>query len=127
MVVPLGTSSALALIVLVDGAPCCRLHSLPIPSHSAAAFLHTDSPLLHLASTSTPRHRLIREFQPFCNSMHGSAHEGSETGAKRAAGGTLTGGNAAKRVRRSGSGAAVGATAEGATRKSGICPRARQF
>ena len=54
------------------------------------------------------------------------AAEGSNAGAKRAAGGTHTGGNAAKRARRSGSGAAAGATAEGATRKGGICPHQRQ-
>jgi len=29
MVIPLGTSSSLAFIVLVAGAPCCRLHSSP--------------------------------------------------------------------------------------------------
>jgi len=44
-----------------------------------------------------------------------------EEGGKRAADGTHTGDPAAKRVRRSGSWAAAGATAEGATRKGGIC------
>ena len=65
---------------------------------------------------------------PAPSKMEARTPEGSEAGAwtKRAAGGTLTGGNEAKRARRSGSGAAAGATAEGATRKGGLCPRQRE-
>ena len=51
--------------------------------------------------------------------------EGSDAGAKRAAGGTHTGVNAAKWARRSGSGATAGATVEGATRKGGLAPKKR--
>ena len=56
-----------------------------------------------------------------------TAAEGSDNdGTKRAGGGTHTGDNAAKRARRSGSEATAGATAEGATRKGGLCPHQRQ-
>ena len=57
--------------------------------------------------------------------MEARTPEGSEAGAKRAAGSTLTTGSAGKRVCPSGSGAAAGATSEGATSKSDICQHQR--
>ena len=54
-----------------------------------------------------------------------TAAEGSDDGTRRAGVGTHTGGNAAKRARRSGSGATAGATAEGATSKD-LCPHQRK-
>ena len=56
--------------------------------------------------------------------MEARKPEGSEAGAKRAAGGTITTGSAGKRVCPSGSGAAAGATS--ATSKSDICQHQRE-